>query len=286
MSDDTPVDFIRYLAAKRSVDDRALNAHVWRVFREVLPPEPRRILEIGAGIGTMVERLAHHDMLGAGTYTAIDAEPANIVMARERLAAVSGPVNLELEAIDAFDFAARERDRQRWDVLIAHAFLDLIDVPAALPSLFALLRPGGVFAFTINFDGLTILEPEVDPPFDEEVITAYHRTMDERVIGGQLSGDSRAGRHLIGHLRAAGAIVHAAGASDWVVMAGPDGRYPADEAAFLRSILGFFETSLTDRPDLDPERFARWLAARRTQIDAGELLYIAHQLDVVGVVPA
>jgi len=282
MSDDTPVDFIRYLAAKRTVDDRALNEGVWQMFRSLLPPEPRRILEIGAGIGTMVERLAERGVLGAGTYTAIDAEPENIAAARQRLGRTSGIAGLELEAIDAFDFARRERGRRTWDVLIAHAFLDLVDVPAALPALFELLRPNGVFYFTINFDGLTILEPPIDPVFDEQVMAVYHRTMDERLVDGQRSGDSRAGRHLIGHLKAAGATVTAAGGSDWLVMAGPDGRYPADEAAFLRAILGFFESSLTGRPELDPVRLARWLEQRRAQIAAGDLIYIAYQLDVVG----
>ncbi len=53
--------FIRYLAAKKSVDDRALNRHVWETLKSSLAAQvaetPVRILEIGAGIGTMVERL-------------------------------------------------------------------------------------------------------------------------------------------------------------------------------------------------------------------------------------
>ena len=39
------------------------------------------------------------------------------------------------------------------DVLIANAVLDLVDVPAVLPGLLQLLAPGGVYWFTINYDG-------------------------------------------------------------------------------------------------------------------------------------
>ena len=74
-----------------------------------------------------------------------------------------------------------------------------------------------------------------------------------------------------------------AGSSDWVVFAGPDG-YPADEAYFLRFSLHFFEETLTNHPDLDAAAFADWLAQRHAQIDAAELVYIAHQLDFFGKV--
>ena len=115
---------------------------------------------------------------------------------------------------------------------------------------------------TINFDGLTILEPPVDPGFDEQVIDLYHRTMDERTADGRPAGDSRSGRHLLWQLPAAGAEILAAGASDWVVVPSRGG-YVADEADFLRAILGFFEQSLGGRPELDPARLAGWLARRR-----------------------
>ena len=110
------------------------------------------------------------------------------------------------------------------DVLIANAVLDLVDVPAVLPGLLRLLVPGGVYWFTINYDGETIFEP--GHPLDNQVMQAYHRDMDERVRYGP-AGDSRTGRRLFHHLRAAGAPALAAGSSDWVVSAGPDGSYPA-----------------------------------------------------------
>lgn len=277
--------FPRYLAAKKTVDDRALNAYVWQKLHQNLPTHPS-ILEVGAGIGTMVERLAEQQFISSATYTAIDNQPENITIAQQRLADLPPTIQLDLEAIDLFNFIRREQGRQQWDVLIAHAFLDLMDMPATLPQLFSLLKPGGLFYFSINFDGVTTLEPAIDPALDAQIEQLYHQTMDERITDGRPSGDSRSGRHLFSHLRQVGASILAAGSSDWVVFARPD-EYPAegyaaDEKYFLQFIVETIHRTLAGHPALDQAQFARWIAQRRAQIEAGELVYIAHQLDFLG----
>jgi 2-polyprenyl-3-methyl-5-hydroxy-6-metoxy-1,4-benzoquinol methylase len=275
--------FTRYLEAKRSVDDRALNGHVWQTWLETVPQHRSlRILEVGAGIGTMVERLLERDVLpGPVAYTAIDAEAANIAVAHGRLSALHDSWSLTLETIDLAAFAAREKGRQRWDVIIAHAFLDLVPLPETLILLFDLLEPDGTFYFTINFDGETILQPVIDPAFDAKVLRLYHQTMDERVIDGRPSGHSRTGRRMFTYLQAAGAQTLAAGSSDWVVYAGPAG-YAADEAYFLHFIIHTMAGALQGHPELERHLFDAWIAQRHAQIDAGTLVYIAHQLDFCG----
>lgn len=273
--------FTRYLRAKRTVDDQALNERVWRQTHALLPAGPVNVLEVGAGAGGMLERLVKRDLLpGNGRYTAVDADDTNTAAAHRRFAGLPLPFELELITADAHEFARHAMGRV-WDLLIAHAFLDLMDTPRLLPELFARLRSGGAFYFTINFDGLTALEPAIDPAFDELVIDLYHRTMDERQVAGRPTGGSRAGRKLLTEIPAAGGEVVAAGASDWIVYPRRDG-YLGDEAYFLHHMLHFFERSLAGRPELDPERFAAWLARRRAQIDAAELILIAHQLDIGG----
>src|SRR5262245_30001390 len=89
MSITSTYSFTRYLTAKKSVDDRALNRYVWQSLIAALPrstpEEPLRILEVGAGLGAMVERLIASGTLTHATYTAIDLEPTLITEARRRL---------------------------------------------------------------------------------------------------------------------------------------------------------------------------------------------------------
>ena len=300
--------FTRYLSAKRTVDDRALNAQVWRQLLTslgALADRPLRILELGAGIGSMAERLLCADVVTQGVYTAIDANSDAIAEGRrdaQRWALTAGfqyqgnatggrlqrerqDITLHFETVDLFDFIASQRGQRHWELLVAHALLDLLDLTTALPALLSVLAPGGLFYFPITFDGASILEPAIDSAYDAHIEALYHATMDERITKGQRSGDSRAGRHLFGHLRTLGAEVLAAGSSDWVVFAGPEG-YPGDEAYFLHDIINTLHTALAHHPELEPDRFASWAQQRHRQIEDGSLVYIAHQLDVLGRVPA
>ena len=299
--------YARYLAAKTSVDDRALNRHVLAELRRLMPAGAPQVLEVGAGLGTMVARLMDWGVVGTGEYILLDADRPLLDDSRRWLrdwAAARGlrsdvlpdglqvgdlRVRLEHAELGRYLEAAHGAQGAQGaqgpaDVLIANAVLDLVDVPAILPGLLRLLVPGGIYWFTINYDGESIFAP--GHPHDDQVMQAYHRDMDERVRYGRPAGDSRTGRRLFHHLRAAGAPALAAGSSDWVVSAGPDGNYPDDEAYFLRSILSTIQDALRSRPDrVEPADLADWLAVRGRQLAAGELVYIAHQLDFVGRSP-
>jgi len=300
-----PYSFQRYLAAKKSVDDRALNREVAaELARRVFMGQsevPLRILEVGCGIGVTLERLVERGILFNGAYTGIDLERANIVEAEPRLERFAAARKADLtwkdggfilsgqnlkvrgafEAIDLFDFIHREQGRRVWDLLLAHAFLDLTPLSAALPGMLSLLKKRGTFCFTLNFDGATIFQPALE--LDEQIEALYHGIMDARRVDGQPTGGSRTGRQLFGHLQAAGATVLAAGPSDWVVFPGEDG-YPQDEAYFLHFIIHTIHQALLGRPDLAPDRFQAWVEERRRQVERRELVYIAHQLDFLGYI--
>jgi len=288
--------FPRYLLSKQSVDDRALNKDVLAALKVSLPEEPLTIIEVGGGIGTMLTRLLRWEVIARAEYTLVDEMAENIKFAREWLPEWARENGLEIEAInasefqifdarrdvhvklvqaDVFDFIAQKPEPA--DLLIAHAFLDLLPMPERLPNLFTLTK--NLAWLTVNFDGVTLLEPVIDPDLDAKIERLYHETMDTRPSGG----DSLSGRHLFGHLKQVGAEIEAAGSSDWVVYP-VDGQYPADEAHFLQIILRFFEESLGKHPGLDTTAFADWLKKRRGQIERGELVYIAHQMDFLAKV--
>ncbi len=283
--------FPRYLLAKQAIDDRSLNRHVLESLRANLPPGPIRVIEGGSGIGNMLARLLTWDMLACAEYVCVDAMTENIAFAMEWLpgwargaglcAERAGQRRLHLydaqrevivqfEQADVLEYAARRPEPA--DLLIAHAFLDLLPLPHGLAPLLSLTRD--LAWFTLNFDGVTAFEPPIDPVLDERIERLYHRTMDQRPTGG----DSRSGRHLFAHLREAGADVLAAGASDWVVY-GRDGNYMPGESYFLHFILHFFEEALAGHAELEPTQLGWWLARRRAQVESGELVYIAHQVD-------
>jgi len=288
--------YTRYLAAKKSVDDRALNRQVLADLRRLVPSGPCRVLEIGAGLGTMVARLLEWRVVTAGEYTLLDVDPLLLRDSRAWLCEWASARGLAAQPLPDGVRLGELRVRlveaelgshlqaghgEPADLLVANAFLDLVDVPAVLPGLLRLLVPGGAYWFTINFDGESIFQP--DHPDDEAVLGAYHRSMDDRVRYGRSAGESRTGRHLFGHLRAAGAPPLAAGSSDWVVLAGPDGSYPDDEAYFLEAILQTVQDALGG--PAAPAGLGDWLTVRRRQLAGGELVYLAHQLDVAGRSP-
>jgi hypothetical protein len=283
--------FPRYLLSKQTVDDRALNKDVVHALRLHLPSDPVSLIEVGAGIGTMLKRLVSWNLFYRGEYVIIDSMQENIAYAREwipswasetglsadwigqdhlHLCDPAHDIYIHFECADVFDFI--KSNKTPADILIAHAFLDLLPMPESLQELLSLTK--SLAWLTINFDGLSSLQPVIDPMLDEEIERLYHATMDQRPTGG----DSRMGRKLFEYLRAVNADILSVGASDWVVYA-RDGKYPADEKYFLQFILHFFESSLKDCKELAPGLLNQWLIKRCEQIDCGELVYIAHQMD-------
>ncbi|RXK50568.1 hypothetical protein [Halorientalis pallida] len=299
----TADDFQQYLAAKRSVDDRSLDRRLWRQLRTNLATAgddegPFRVLEVGAGVGTMIERAVEWDLFPGDrdvVYTAVDQASDNTAAIPDRLAAWAAdrPVDVS-ERDDGIDLVCPERtvavrpvtaeaeafvaDTDRsWDLLLGLAVLDVIGLET-LPTLLSGLAPEGCWYFPITFDGGTRFTPA--HPADDAVERAYHGHMDAKP-----GGDSRAGHHALARLRELdGATVSGVAGSDWVVY--PDaGGYPGDEASFLRYVLETVEGALgeVDRGEaLDDGTLDDWLRTRREQVASGDLVYVTHQLDLLG----
>jgi len=299
----TADDFQRYLDAKRPVDDRSLDRRLWRQLRMNLATAaddegPFRVLEVGAGIGTMIERAVEWDLFPGDrdvVYTAVDQEPDNTAAIPGRLAdwAADRPVEAS-ERDDGIDLVWPERTvavrpvtadaeafvadtDQSWDLLVGLAVLDVMGLET-LPTLLSGLASGGYWYFPITFDGGTRFAP--DHPADDAVERAYHGHMDTKP-----GGDSRAGHHALARLRDLhGATVAGVAGSDWVVY--PDeNEYPDDEAYFLRYVLDTIEGALGEGDrgaKLDDDSLDDWLRTRREQVANGELVYVTHQLDLLG----
>ncbi|MDA8140655.1 MAG: class I SAM-dependent methyltransferase [Desulfobacteraceae bacterium] len=288
----------RYLASKKSIDDRALNPHVWEVLHQKLPQvtkkESPRILEIGAGIGTMLARAVERGLLtGAVTYVATDREEDHLRAAQPylsawaaaqghalswsgegqgRLRAANADVSIAFDLVGAEAIAAHWKGPGSFHLLIAHAVLDLIDFPALLPGLLQRLTPDGLALLTCNFDGETIFQPE--DKADEEIIHRYHASMEER-----LAGASHTGLRVQTFLQRPGVEILASGRSDWVIRP-HDSGYSEAEKYFLHAIIQTVEQELGNQ-DRPPAGLRDWACSRRRQVEAGTLSFRARNLDLL-----
>jgi SAM-dependent methyltransferase len=303
------VSFIRYLEAKKTIDDRSLNAHVAHRLRQTIKDlfceMEINVFEAGCGIGTMIERMLSWGVFSKATYTAIDIEPEYVEEAMGRLRDYGlteeeqapkdshGALRLKnyaeeirviLKIGDASAYALHHDTAHRYHLILAHAFLDLVDIYSFLPSILSLGIPGGLAYFTLNFDGVTSIEPIVEADLDRHIIALYHETMDRRIIQGRPSGDSQTGRHLLPYLQRIGLNILDAGSSDWVVF--PDnGSYPNNDAYFLHFIIDTVYRALQFSPEINPGQLHSWIDTRHQQIDRGELFFAAHQIDVLCRIP-
>jgi SAM-dependent methyltransferase len=279
--------YTRYLAAKRSVDDRALNRVVLDTLRAdlaALGEQPLQVLELGAGIGTMAARLIEWNVLSCAHYTLLDEDSESLRVAQRQLGSSQRSQAYQLEYVcqDLFGFLDLPESVARYDLVVAHAVLDLVDVAALLPRLWRALKPGRPFWFAINFDGDTVFLPEL--AHDREILGLYHRSMDTRVREGHPAGHSQTGRRLLELVPASGARITCAGSSDWVVWP-RSGAYPQDEAYFLHCIVHTIDGALRSHPKLDAASLAVWVDARHEQIRRAELCFMARQLDLAGRAP-
>ena len=303
-------DFVRYLDAKKKIDDRALNRRVWDKLSAQLPTTnsriPLQVLELGAGIGTMVERFVDWGLLTCADYTAVDVEADYIREACHRLNhkklikvsdlnpgslnqsanyTVNSQVAVTFECADIYRFFEKACGKKKWDLGVAHAFMDLVNIAEVVPRFCQLIKPKGLLYLTLNYDGETILLPTVDQEFDQLINQLYNQSMDERIVNGKRVGDSRTGRHLLYHLIKANAKLLAAGSSDWIVFSGPRG-YTQDETYFLQFIVHTIYTELKGHASLNQKQLVSWVKRRRDQIEKGELIFIAKQMDVLARVEA
>ena len=289
----------RYLAAKKMIDDRACSGYVWdilqRVFAETTAGELPRILEVGAGIGTMVERIVERGLLPAGGhYLATDQSAASLQAVPNTLTRWSPSrssswhwpregqgvltegdreLTLTLEQVSIEELALRAKPSAPFHLLIAHAILDLVDFSTLLPKLSVQLTSPGLLLLTCNFDGETLFFPNYPGGDEEEILRRYHASMEARV-----NGASHCGRRLLAFLLKEGYEVLAAGASDWIIH--PHGLgYAAEDAFFLHTLVETVTQELAS--NAPPQGLRAWSNIRHQQIEAGELTCMARHLDLL-----
>jgi SAM-dependent methyltransferase len=297
---DSPGGYADFLRAKRALDERSLNGRLWqrtlRHIEQVGNDTPYSILEVGAGIGGMFERLWRATTRHLVRYTIVDVEPAHVAAFRDtivRLAQCSGIEALEhteldlvdgvrrwavsWHAADVFEYLGRSPE-DRFDLVIGQAFLDLFDLDLLVPTLVDATAPGGALYFPITFDGVSSWLPADDPVFDERVEHLYHASMDRRGGG---TPRSRTGRHALAMLcQHPGLAEVDAGGSDWVIAAARAQSLQEGDRAFLQGLLDGYERELATLGAEAPLGWQEWVARRRRQVEENQAIFVSHQLDL------
>jgi 2-polyprenyl-3-methyl-5-hydroxy-6-metoxy-1,4-benzoquinol methylase len=291
-----PLAFADFLQAKFALDERSLNREVRGAFLDALHSLPQiQCLDVGAGTCATFRRLLNAGLTPPLALTALDCDPALLDFAREEAAAWLRAVDLEPhmeesailtqgERLMAIRFVASDLkdywpDRQ-YNVITAHAVLDIVPLPDSLRLFAAWLQAGGYLYASINYDGETALLPVYsDAAFEARLLGHYNDTMERRRVDGQATGGAYCGRRLLGLLPALGFDILAYGSSDWNITPFL-GKYRDGDAVCLAALLELIgaegQSGAFRRDQLD-----RWREDRLRFLRQRRLGLIVHQLDLL-----
>ena len=110
------------------------NAHYHRLLLREVPPDARRVLDVGCGAGRLAGELAAH----AAHVDALDRDPTMIALARRQV-----PANVECVLADVLDHPLEPGS---YDAIVSMSTLHHLPLVPALQRLATALRPGGVLA--------------------------------------------------------------------------------------------------------------------------------------------
>lgn len=273
-------DYVQYLDVKRSIDDRSLNKNVWRIFSSWLKEKNKqeltlRVLEIGAGVATMIERLLEASLLEKCHYVALEPEVSFKKAALNRLESWSSQhswvfeintenlwhirnekchITVQWLKADAEEIEVLFEEGS-FDLILSHAVIDLLPVPEIMPAILMKLKKQGAFYFSLNFSGSTQFFPEYEE--DADISKKYHADMDSRFPESSWQ-PSMTGHNLAKWLKDYGCHQVIDGESDWCLG-------PADQI-FIGNILDTIKKCLAGLPDVE-----EWLVKRNQELSKEKL---------------
>jgi ubiquinone/menaquinone biosynthesis C-methylase UbiE len=217
--------------------------------------EGDQVLDVGCGLGHEARRLV--ERVGPqGRVVGIDANPAMIAEARERVAGLSLPIVFEVGDAHHVDLPANTFDLCRTERVLRY-----LDSPeAAVAEMARLARPGG-FVLAFDFDSDQTVVDAPDPALARRIAEALDAAVPQPWVGRQLFGlfkraglhDVRVVPHAICFPGAAGFAVYRRLNWGTIDRAVQSGHITADEAAawwaaltraaetatFFSAVLGF-----------------------------------------------
>lgn len=308
MTDQTPIEFEKYLEAKYAVDSRSIDQQTFAEFVRILHTQKNPVLvDLGTGTGAMIRRILSAYVPHGSHFVGVDVSQDNLSAAtamveqslrkagfevrsgskNELLAEKPGNrVMADMIRGDLFDECVQDRLAAAHPTAVsAHAFMDLVPLHPAVDFIARILRPGGVLYMSLNYDGVTSLFPAYEnPQFESRLLKVYDRSMDDRTLRGSPTGGSRTGRTLYDVCVAHGLEVVGIGPSDWTVFPW-NGVYRDGEEMFLLAVLAMMYQEGLRHDELERTEMDRWYEHRLNAVFGSTLALITHQLDVLACHP-
>jgi hypothetical protein len=249
----------------------------------------------------MVRRLLRCGLHGSQSITALDPDAALLDIAASRIAGelagrgyrvlrhgrgiagegVDHRIVVHLPCATVIEF--HPEGAGRFDLITAHALMDVLPLEAVLSRFSGWLAPGGLLYATLVYDGDTALFPAYrDQAFEATLLAAYDASMERRRVQSESTGGAHAGRRVLGALWRSGFERVAYGSSDWNITP-LDGRYRGRDGDVLRALLGFIHNECAREASINGPRLACWYTERCAEIERAELGMIVHQLDILAM---
>lgn len=292
-----PVSIADFLKAKFALDERSLNREVRGAFLDALHSLPQiQCLDVGAGTCATLRRLLHSGLTAPLSLTALDRDPGLLDIARREVESWlralgldpcidAGAIRTQGERLTAIRFAVDEvqdhRPDRLYNVITAHAFLDLAPLPGVLRLFAAWLQPGGYLYASSNYDGDTALAPVYeDAVFEARLLGHYNHTMERRRVDGQATGGAYCGRRLHGLLPEYGFDILVHGSSDWHI-APVLGKYCDGDSVCLKALLEMIHGEGQRSGLFCEDQLERWHDERLRLLQEQRLGLTIRQLDLL-----
>ncbi len=298
-------EYPQYLSAKKKIDDRSLNRHVWQTLQRSLPKSnvntPLEVLEIGGGIGTMFLRMVEWQLTPYMNYLLSDPNGEYIDIFWQALAPWCRKKNIEIEKLsathalisttkssiyistmvaDAEQIVYHFQNKRKHHLLVASGVFDLLDIEIFLPNYLDLLDTSGMLYASINYDCRSIFLPTWPDTRESELLKHYHESMERNSLSSSPLPACMSGSRLLSAALKNKFAILAAGSSDWLVH--PKEKYYAeDETLFLRAILETIWLELRENKDVDQIFLKDWLLQRQNHLNEGKLIFSAKNLDML-----
>lgn len=258
---------LRAAADHRSRSPALLRAACRHLYRQAPAAGRLRIVELGAGTGSMLRVLAPR-LPTPQCWTLVDKDAA-LLAAAQVPAGRAGRVIVRRVRADLAEPGVLPGLLREMRLITASALLDLVSAQWCRQLVRAAARAGAVLHAALTYDGRITLDPA--DPLDRAVRLLFNRHQCTDKGFGPALGPAAAAT-LVRTAAAAGAMVQTA-RSDWQLG-------PAD-AALLRPLLDGWAAAAAEIAPRLTDAIAGWLARRSAQIDAGRLRVRVGHRDVL-----